>query len=444
MIMKDLIVDLTRINDVFYRKKVHQEMILDNQSQLQSKSLLDIILNSNQLLLTDPQSSLKGVTLDELRDKSNSALRSEVKLLLDRLMLRIDEYTGNEQQVLHSLAKERERNQILETELIMKDTRIMQLSKEDSPEKEDQQHENESVLRETEQYVTELEAQLQKARQDLLSTKLELSDNQVELKSLKSKLEAQGVSVGRVIDEKKSLEESFANLRQQLDILQSEKFELSQLLRDRESTLLTQQTNYQSNYQALVTKSESQQVESSGLKSELQRQIADLNRQIYESHKHHENLEEVERNLIEKLDHKEEENYDLKSQVDELKTQLDIKAEAISKAQKIIERLNHKSGSDDGVVKQAYEQSEQLKKEVSEKQKVIQGLHQQLEEAKQKTLFNQTQIGESMNQELSELRKTFKEYQLDMENEKIRFSHEINNMQDLLRDTEQERDQIAA
>ena len=47
MIMKDLIVDLTRINDVFYRKKVHQEMILDNQSQLQSKSLLDIILNSN-------------------------------------------------------------------------------------------------------------------------------------------------------------------------------------------------------------------------------------------------------------------------------------------------------------------------------------------------------------------------------------------------------------
>ena len=49
-----------------------------------------------------------------------------------------------------------------------------------------------------------------------------------------------------------------------------------------------------------------------------------------------------------------------------------------------------------------------------------------------------------MNQELSELRKTFKEYQLDMENEKIRFSHEINNMQDLLRDTEQERDQIAA
>ena len=100
-----------------------------------------------------------------------------MKLLLDRLMLRIDEYTGNEQQVLHSLAKERERNQILETELIMKDTRIMQLSKEDSPEKEDQQHENESVLRETEQYVTELEAQLQTARQDLLSTKLELSDN---------------------------------------------------------------------------------------------------------------------------------------------------------------------------------------------------------------------------------------------------------------------------
>ena len=35
--------------------------------------------------------------MDEMKDKSNNALRSEIKLLLDRLMLRIDEYTGNEQ-----------------------------------------------------------------------------------------------------------------------------------------------------------------------------------------------------------------------------------------------------------------------------------------------------------------------------------------------------------
>lgn len=47
---------------------------------------------------------------------------------------------------------------------------------------------------------------------------------------------------------------------------------------------------------------------------------------------------------------KDEENYDLKSQIEELKTQLDIKGEAISKAQSIIQRLNHKSGSDDGAV----------------------------------------------------------------------------------------------
>ena len=63
--------------------------------------------------------------------------------------------------MLHSLAKERERNQILETELIMKDTRIMQLSKEDSPERDEENNAaNESVLRETEQYVSELEVQL--------------------------------------------------------------------------------------------------------------------------------------------------------------------------------------------------------------------------------------------------------------------------------------------
>lgn len=53
--------------------------------------------------------------------------------------------------MLHCLAKERERNQILETELIMKDTRIMQLSKEDSPERDEENNAaNESVLRETE------------------------------------------------------------------------------------------------------------------------------------------------------------------------------------------------------------------------------------------------------------------------------------------------------
>lgn len=97
MIMKELLVDLTRINDVFYRKKVHQEMILDNQSQMQSKSLMDIILNSNQLLLSNNQGWSKSDSLNDHREKSNNALRSEVKLLVDRLMLRIDEYTDNEQ-----------------------------------------------------------------------------------------------------------------------------------------------------------------------------------------------------------------------------------------------------------------------------------------------------------------------------------------------------------
>ena len=64
---------------------------------MQSKSLMDIILNSNQLLLSNNQGRSKTDSLDEHKEKSNKALRSEVKLLLDRLMLRIDEYTGNEQ-----------------------------------------------------------------------------------------------------------------------------------------------------------------------------------------------------------------------------------------------------------------------------------------------------------------------------------------------------------
>ena len=67
-----------------------------------------------------------------------------------------------EQEILHNLAKERERNQFLEAELVQKETRLMQMSREhDSPDREDGNAVvNESELRETEQYVNELEAQL--------------------------------------------------------------------------------------------------------------------------------------------------------------------------------------------------------------------------------------------------------------------------------------------
>lgn len=48
-----------------------------------------------------------------------------------------------------------------------------------------------------------------------------------------------------------------------------------------------------------------------------------------------------------------------------------MKAEVIAKAQKIIERLTSKSESDENIMKRLNEESENHKREVNEKQKVV-------------------------------------------------------------------------
>ena len=53
-----------------------------------------------------------------------------------------------------------------------------------------------------------------------------------------------------------------------------------------------------------------------------------------------------------------------------------MKAEVISKAQKIIERLTAKSESDENVLKRMSDENDSHKREVNEKQKVIQMLNE--------------------------------------------------------------------
>ena len=45
--IKDLFVQINKINEIFQRKQVQQEVILTNQSQMQLKSFLDISMNSS-------------------------------------------------------------------------------------------------------------------------------------------------------------------------------------------------------------------------------------------------------------------------------------------------------------------------------------------------------------------------------------------------------------
>jgi len=54
---------------------------------------------------------------------------------------------------------------------------------------------------------------------------------------LKVKLNSYYSQVHHIMEERRNFEESFEVLRSQLELLQSEKLELSQMIRERESTL---------------------------------------------------------------------------------------------------------------------------------------------------------------------------------------------------------------
>ena len=73
----------------------------------------------------------------------------------------------------------------------------------------------------------------------MLSAKLTISDQTVAIENLKVKNNIVSAQVSHFLAERQSFEESFENLRQQLGVLHSEKLELSQLIRDRESTMPT-------------------------------------------------------------------------------------------------------------------------------------------------------------------------------------------------------------
>ena len=60
--------------------------------------------------------------------------------------------------------------------------------------------------------------------------------------------------------------------------------------------------------------------------------ISQLNKQVFDNQKRQESLELLEQSLLERIDKKDEENFEMKSHLEELRAQLDIKGDAISKA----------------------------------------------------------------------------------------------------------------
>ena len=155
---------------------------------------------------------------------------------MERFATRLTDYFKGESEILQSLAQERERNQFLEAELSAREDRIRPVLPVSPTPREEGQADDQDMAA-TEQFINELEAQLQQARADLLSAKLQISDQNVEVENLRVKLNVQSGHVNQILEERSKFEESFDNLRAQFEVLQSEKLELSQMVRDRESTL---------------------------------------------------------------------------------------------------------------------------------------------------------------------------------------------------------------
>lgn len=72
----------------------------------------------------------------------------------------------------------------------------------------------------------------------------------------------------------------------------------------------------------------------------------------------------VEENLLQKMDKKTTENSELKSLINDLRAQLDMKGEAIGKAQKIIEKLSEKAEVDEQMIQRGTSDNEKLTKEL--------------------------------------------------------------------------------
>lgn len=134
---------------------------MNNQSQMQLKSFLDISLNSSfnlQMSQTERESAH-----EELKEKSLGQLSQQLSLVMERLTLRLQDYFKGESEILHKMAQERERNQYLEAELSSREDRIRPVVSP-QPNRNNESPVSENDLAATEQFINELESQLSQAR----------------------------------------------------------------------------------------------------------------------------------------------------------------------------------------------------------------------------------------------------------------------------------------
>lgn len=123
---------------------------------------------------------------------------------------------------------------------------------------------------------------------------------------------------------------------------------------------------------------------------------------------------------------------DLKDGIADIRQENEMKTDVISKAQKIIERLTHKSADDENVLKRINDEKEDHKRELGEKAKSIQLMSDQLAEAKNKQTHDRTLMQETMTRELEEVRSAVRDYQIELDTEKQNYAVRLAGLQDEL------------
>ncbi len=309
------------------------------------------------------QLSLKPARFESTRRLTNAQLLAHLQDAWRATSAHFSDFAKAEQAMLNELCKERERNSFLQEELSQRD-RLQSPARSPSAPSERPDDDQEQ------QYIAELEQLLQQARAQLLSTKLQASDFQVENLGLRNQVETMSDHLDRLVNDGHRLQEEVDRLRQEAETHQLEKYERGAECGGERC----------SNSRSVLPPSSPRDTAGSAAlaRNELQKQIEHLNRQVLGATKNAQSLEQVEAQLLVKLDRKEAENYQLRKHVTEMREEIDLKSDACAKAQKIIQRLSEKSDQDEALLQRLQQEERSLREQLQQKSAQMQELTDKL------------------------------------------------------------------
>ena len=122
---------------------------------------------------------------------------------------------------------------------------------------------------------------------------------------------------------------------------------------------------------------------------------------------------------------------------------MEVKTDAISKAQQIIQKFSEKSDQDDNAINALGQDKTRLKNEINLHKKSIAELQQQLKDVGEKVQDDQAQLNEHLQKELTELREALRSYQLEYEAEKRIFHGKVGELTQELYDANIQRDKLS-